>query len=126
MLIAVVRQTQLTFVIIPIMSSIVAIIIIVVGIAYHLQQRHRYNITLEVADFDFQYNENLMEKTFFERLRESLATAMRDTFFYPCNPCTRAANYDDLIDDSLPEESIRNNNQRAGINTNPISYGISK
>lgn len=108
------------------MSSILAIVIVVVGIAYHLQQRHRYNITLEVADFDFQYNDNLIEKTFFERLRESFASAMRETLFHPCNPCTRAANYDDLIDDSLPEETNRNNNQRTGINSNPVSYGISK
>lgn len=92
------------------MSSILAIIIVVVGIAYHLQQRQRLNETLEVADFDFQNNDNLIVKTFFERLRESLATGLRETFTYPCNPCTRPNNCDDLIDDTLPDEIIGINN----------------
>ncbi|XP_054159419.1 uncharacterized protein LOC128957643 [Oppia nitens] len=117
----IIRETQLTFVIIPIVSSILAIIIIVVAIAYHLQQRASNNLTLEVADFDFQNNDNLMEKTFFERLRESIATAMRETFFYPCNPCTRAAirDYDQIIDD----DNVNTVTNCSPINTNTVAYG---
>ena len=101
------------------MSSILAIIIIVVGIAYHLQQRQRMNLTLEVADFDFQNNDNLVVKTFFERLRETLGSALRETFTYPCNPCTRPNNYDDIIDDTFYDETTRNNN-RTQINSNSV------
>ncbi|CAG2109530.1 unnamed protein product [Medioppia subpectinata] len=114
----IVRQTQLSFVIIPVVSSILAIVIVVAGIAYHLQQRANNNITLEVADFDFQQNDDLVEKTFFERLRTSIATAMRETIFYPFNPCTRGEHYNNLIDDNIATN--------VAINTNDVSYGITK
>jgi hypothetical protein len=89
------------------------------GLAYHLQQRHRYNITLEVADFDFQHNEDLNEKTFFERLRESFAKSLRGTLLHPC---TRAQNYDDLIDDELAsnQRNVNNDNSSHIKNTNEV------
>lgn len=46
-----------------------------VGIAYHLQQRQRY--TVEVADFDFQEQEFLNEKTFIERVKESFSASFK-------------------------------------------------
>lgn len=67
------KQAQLSFVIIPVVSSILAILIVMCGIAYHLQQRQRH--TVEVADFDFQHRENLDEKTFMERVKESFASS---------------------------------------------------
>lgn len=95
------------------------------GLAYHLRQRQRYNITLEVADFDFQPNEDLNEKTFFERLRESFAKSLRGTLLHPC---TRAQNYDDLIDDELApnEQNVNNENSTHIKNTNDISYEVIK
>ncbi|XP_076331542.1 uncharacterized protein LOC143236825 isoform X2 [Tachypleus tridentatus] len=63
------RKKPLSVVIVPVSCSVVAIIIIVVGVAYHLQQQRIHKI--EVADFDFQRPDELVEKTFFERLRDS-------------------------------------------------------
>lgn len=84
------HQQQLFFVIIPVISCILAIIIIVVGIAFHLQQRQQYAV--EVADFDFQRTENLNEKTFFERVSESCSKSIKGRFLHPCS----RVDYDDL------------------------------
>jgi len=102
-------------------SSILAIIIVVGGIAYHLQQRQRYNITLEVADFDFQQNEDLNEKTFFERLRESFSKSLRGTLLHPC---TRAENNDDMTDDLIPDR--RTTNHDSPTATNNSSHEVIK
>ncbi|XP_067136714.1 transmembrane protein 130-like [Centruroides vittatus] len=67
------RQPQLSTVIIPIVCSVLTIVIIIMGIAYHIQQRKKYSV--EVADFDFHHTEDLVEKTFFERLRDSFKNA---------------------------------------------------
>jgi len=67
------KQAQLSFVVIPIGSSILAILIIMIGLAYHVKQRQRY--TVEVADFDFLHRENLNEKTFVERVKDSFTNS---------------------------------------------------
>lgn len=71
-------QPSLTFVVIPVVSSIMAIFIIVFGIAMHVQQRRR-GFTVEVADFDFSARDDsdLLVKTFFERLRDSLVSSVK-------------------------------------------------
>ncbi|XP_022235916.1 uncharacterized protein LOC111083592 [Limulus polyphemus] len=70
------RKKPLSVVIVPVSCSVVAIIIIVVGVTYHLQQRKKQKI--EVADFDFQTSDELVEKTFFERLRDSFKDVLRN------------------------------------------------
>lgn len=67
------KQPQLSTVIIPIVCSVLTIVIIIMGIAYHIQQRKHYSV--EVADFDFHQTEDLVEKTFFQRLRDSFKSA---------------------------------------------------
>lgn len=71
-------QPSLSFVVIPVISSIMAVFIIVFGIAVHVQQRRR-GFTVEVADFDFSARDDsdLLVKTFFERLRESIVTSVK-------------------------------------------------
>lgn len=72
-------QPSITFVVIPVVCSIMAILIVVFGIAIHLQHRKRF--TVEVADFDFSArDDSLIVKTFWERLRESIVTGFKETF----------------------------------------------
>lgn len=68
------RKPQLSYIIIPVSCSLVVIIIIVFGIAYFIQSRHRYSV--EVADFDFGASEEQDYKTLYEQLKESLSQAI--------------------------------------------------
>ncbi|XP_045592421.1 uncharacterized protein [Procambarus clarkii] len=68
------RKPQLSYIIIPVSCSLVVIIIIVFGIAYFIQSRHRYSV--EVADFDFGASEDPEYKTLYEQLKESLSHAI--------------------------------------------------
>lgn len=62
------------------MCSILALTIVVFGVAYHVN--HRNNYTIETADFDFQKHnmEELLEKTFFERMRDTFLNSVRTLF----------------------------------------------
>ncbi|XP_076323138.1 transmembrane protein 130-like [Tachypleus tridentatus] len=71
------RKKQLSVVIVPVSCTVLTIIIIVTGVAYHLQQRNKQKI--EVADFDFQKPDELLEKTFYERLRDSFKEVFYNT-----------------------------------------------
>ncbi|XP_011172773.2 uncharacterized protein LOC105205181 [Solenopsis invicta] len=63
-------KPQLSIIIVPVSCSVVAVVLIVFGVAYYIQSRARF--TIEVADFDFGQNNPEMEyKTFAERLRDS-------------------------------------------------------
>jgi len=64
-------QAPFGIVIIPIVSSIMAVIMIITGIALHAHYRNR--LAVEVADFDFGHaeDEELQYKSFWDRLRES-------------------------------------------------------
>ncbi|XP_014233379.1 uncharacterized protein LOC106656757 [Trichogramma pretiosum] len=65
---------QLSVIVVPVSCSLVAIVVIVFGIAYYVQSKSRY--TVEVADFDFAQSTTDMEyKTFTERLRDSFNNA---------------------------------------------------
>ncbi|XP_033214676.1 uncharacterized protein LOC117171450 isoform X2 [Belonocnema kinseyi] len=67
-------QPQLSVIIVPVTCSLVAIVLIIFGIAYYIQSRARF--TVEVADFDFGKSNSEMEyKTFRERLRDSFNNA---------------------------------------------------
>ncbi|XP_043280712.1 uncharacterized protein [Venturia canescens] len=63
-------QPQLSVIVVPVSCSLVAVVLIIFGVAYYIQSRARF--TIEVADFDFGQNNPEMEyKTFTERLRDS-------------------------------------------------------
>ncbi|KAJ8978646.1 hypothetical protein NQ317_002283 [Molorchus minor] len=65
------KQAQLSVIVVPVSFSLVAVVLIVFGIAYYIQNRSRFLI--EVADFNFGQQYSDMEyKTFSERLRESI------------------------------------------------------
>ncbi|XP_043479372.1 uncharacterized protein LOC122509402 isoform X2 [Leptopilina heterotoma] len=67
-------QPQLSVIVVPVACSLVAIVSIIFGIAYYIQNRARF--TVEVADFDFgKSNPDMEYKTFRERLRDSFNNA---------------------------------------------------
>lgn len=69
-------QPQLSVIVVPVACSLVAIVSIIFGIAYYIQNRARF--TVEVADFDFgKSNPDMEYKTFRERLRDSFNNAVR-------------------------------------------------
>lgn len=69
------RSGLLSTIILPIVCSLLAFVILVTGIAYHIHTRNRLQV--EVADFDFQRPDlELTEKTFWEHL----LGAWRDAF----------------------------------------------
>lgn len=68
------KHAQLSVIIVPVTFSLIATILIIFGVAYYVQSRHKY--TIEVADFDFGNQTSSMEyKTFRERLRESIVNS---------------------------------------------------
>jgi hypothetical protein len=72
----VIPKPQLSVIVVPVSCSLVAVVLIVFGIAYYIQSRARF--TVEVADFDFgQSNADMEYKTFTERLRDSFNNAVR-------------------------------------------------
>ncbi|CAH0545871.1 unnamed protein product [Brassicogethes aeneus] len=67
-------QPQLSIVVVPVAFSLVAVVMIIFGVAYYIQNRSHFLV--EVADFNFGQQYNDMEyKTFRERLRDSLSEA---------------------------------------------------
>lgn len=65
------KQAQLSVIVVPVVSSLVAIVLVIFGIAYYIQNRNRFIV--EVADFNFGQTYNDLEyKTFRERLRDSI------------------------------------------------------
>ncbi|KAF2899329.1 hypothetical protein ILUMI_06843 [Ignelater luminosus] len=68
------KQAQLSVIVVPVVFSLVAVVLIVFGVAYYMQNRSRF--TVEVADFNFGQQCSDMEyKTFRERLRDSITNA---------------------------------------------------
>ncbi|XP_023012413.2 uncharacterized protein [Leptinotarsa decemlineata] len=68
------KQPQLSVIVVPVVFTLVAVVLIVFGVAYYIQNRSRFII--EVADFNFGQQYSDMEyKTFRERLRDSFAYA---------------------------------------------------
>ncbi|KAI1301860.1 putative transmembrane protein [Halotydeus destructor] len=102
------KQAQLSFVIIPVSAIIMVIIIVMSGIAYHLRQRQQ--LVVEEADFDFQQRrEDLIEKTFVERIKESLSASLAKASGsrVPTNPTPREP-YQDLMDDNVTDNHTNN------------------
>lgn len=68
------KHAQLSVIIVPVSFSLIATILIIFGVAYYVQSKHK--CTIEVADFDFSNQTSNMEyKTFRERLRESISNS---------------------------------------------------
>ncbi|XP_066599232.1 uncharacterized protein [Prorops nasuta] len=68
-------KSQLSVIIIPVSCTLIAVVLVVFGIAFYLQSRARF--TVEVADFDFGKNNPEMEyKKFWGRLRDSFNTTV--------------------------------------------------
>lgn len=79
--------SALSFVVIPVLSVILVVMIVTMSVAVHLQQRKRY--TVEVADFDFRpeiSDEDLVEKTFIQRLKDSYREEVANGLWYCCSP----------------------------------------
>lgn len=69
-------KPQLSVIVVPVSCSLAAVVLIIFGIAYYIQNRAKF--TIEVADFDFGQNNPEMEyKTFTERLRDSINNTIR-------------------------------------------------
>ncbi|CAH1102208.1 unnamed protein product [Psylliodes chrysocephalus] len=72
------KEGQLSVIVVPVAFSLVAVVLIVFGVAYYFQNRSRFII--EVADFNFGQQYTDMEyKTFRERLRDSVTNAFTRT-----------------------------------------------
>jgi hypothetical protein len=70
------KKPQLSVIVVPVSCSLVAVVLIVFGVAYYIQSRARF--TIEVADFNFgQSNPEMEYKTFTERLRDSFNNSVR-------------------------------------------------
>ncbi|KYQ56453.1 hypothetical protein ALC60_04530 [Trachymyrmex zeteki] len=69
-------KPQLSVIVVPVSCSVIAVVLIVFGVAYYIQSRVRF--TIEVADFNFgQSNPEMEYKTFTERLRDSFNNTVR-------------------------------------------------
>lgn len=67
-------HSQLSVIIVPVSCSLVAVFLIVFGVAYYIQNRNRFLV--EVADFNFGEDQSLdgMEyKSFHKRLLDSIS-----------------------------------------------------
>ncbi|XP_069695665.1 uncharacterized protein [Periplaneta americana] len=73
------RHAQLSVIVVPVSCSLIAVILIVFGVAYYVQSKNRY--TIEVADFDFGQASDMEYKTFRERLRDSFSNAVNRSEF---------------------------------------------
>ncbi|KAK9886745.1 hypothetical protein WA026_018397 [Henosepilachna vigintioctopunctata] len=68
------KQAQLSVIVVPVAFSLVAVVLVIFGLAYYIQNRNRFIV--EVADFHFGVDYSDMEyKTFRERLQESFVNA---------------------------------------------------
>ncbi|KAK4876862.1 hypothetical protein RN001_009368 [Aquatica leii] len=68
------HQAQLSVIVVPVASSLIAVVLIIFGVAYYVQNRSRFIV--EVADFNFgQQCSDLEYKTFRERLYDSISNA---------------------------------------------------
>lgn len=67
-------HSQLSVVIVPVVFSLMAVVLIVFGVAYYVQNRNQFLI--EVADFNFgetQSVDSMEYKSFFQRLLDSIS-----------------------------------------------------
>ncbi|CAG4983039.1 unnamed protein product [Colias eurytheme] len=86
-------HAQLSVIVVPVAFSLVAVILVVFGVAYY---QHRSRHTVEVADFDFGQQVNLDYKTFAERLKDSFRNAFNFRHRDDVDPLTSDARYDSM------------------------------
>lgn len=67
------KQQPLSIIIVPISCTLLALVMIIFGIAYVWENRARYSV--EVADFDFGQHDELPYMTFMERLKDALSAS---------------------------------------------------
>lgn len=67
------KQAQLSVIVVPVGFSLAAIVLIIFGLAFYVQNRPRFFV--EVADFNFGQHYDMEYKTFTERLKESFTNA---------------------------------------------------
>ncbi|GFG31677.1 hypothetical protein Cfor_04834 [Coptotermes formosanus] len=73
------KHAQLSVIVVPVSCSVIAVILIVFGVAYYVQSKSRqvpHLYIIEVADFDFGQANDMEYKTFRERLQESISNAV--------------------------------------------------
>lgn len=90
-------RSQLSVVIVPVVFTLMAVVLIVFGVAYYVQNRNQFLV--EVADFNFgetQSIDSLEYKSFLQRLLDSIS----DLFI--------RHNYNDDPEGSGPESSNQN------------------
>jgi hypothetical protein len=77
------KKQPLSIIIVPITCSLIALVIIIFGVAYFWENRARFNV--EVADFDFGQNEELPYMTFMERLKDAITStgSTRQRLYHP-------------------------------------------
>jgi len=66
------QKQQLSIIVVPVTCSIIAIVLIIFGIAYYLE--HQVKLNVEVADFDFGQEHEMPRPTFFQRLKNAMYT----------------------------------------------------
>jgi hypothetical protein len=124
----------LSVIVIPIVCSILALIIVVFGVAYHVNHRHSY--TIETADFDFQKHntDELMEKTFFERMRDTFVNSLRAFFLCGCihfrwtrltEECAEPSSTESTVDRSQPSSPVREVEMSSPSESDPVSSASS-
>ncbi|CAH2037364.1 unnamed protein product, partial [Iphiclides podalirius] len=86
-------HAQLSVIVVPVAFCLVAVILVVFGIAYY---QHRSRYTIEVADFDFGQQAHLDYKTFAERLRDSFRNAFDFRQRGDNDPLTTDTRYDSM------------------------------
>ncbi|KPJ15646.1 hypothetical protein RR48_03777 [Papilio machaon] len=86
-------HAQLSVIVVPVVFCLVAVILVVFGIAYY---QHRSRYTIEVADFEFGQQAHLDYKTFTERLRDSFRNAFDFRQRNDNDPLTSDTRYDSM------------------------------
>lgn len=91
-------KSQLSVILVPIGFCLIAVIMVVFGVAYYIQNRERFIV--EVADFNFgdtnSLDDDMEYKTFHQRLVDSL----RDSVRVPRFNFRRSSAHD--VDDESP------------------------
>ena len=72
------KQTAFAFIFVPIGVGVLVLVLGISGAAY-IYKMNGSLFMVEVADFDFTHEDNMAEKTFFERLRDSMINAFNTT-----------------------------------------------
>ncbi|CAN7940691.1 unnamed protein product [Ixodes pacificus] len=118
------RKGLLSMIILPITCSLLAIVIIVTGAAYHVHTRSHLHV--EVADFDFQRGDHeLTERTFWEHLlgawREAFPGCVR-----PRDPYDTDDEHPELDNakNDLGNDPERSGGRSSGSETSPFVKNV--